>query len=74
MAKCPYCQEEMKKGCIEADGRAGIIWQDEERLKRNFISKFLEEDYIMLKGSGFIKTRVKAEYCEVCKKIIIDVK
>lgn len=74
MAKCPYCEGEMKKGCIEADGRSGIIWQDGERIKRNFISKFLKEDYIMLKGKGFIKTRVEAEYCEVCRKIVIDIK
>ncbi len=79
MAKCPYCQNELKSGFIEADGRAAIVWRDENATK-NTLQKIASifathiGEYIVLgEARIFRNTRVEAEYCDICKKVTIDV-
>ncbi|WPC43363.1 PF20097 family protein [Clostridium sp. JS66] len=73
MVKCPYCQSDMKKGFIEGDGRVGLIWVEENK-KRSIISKIINSDCIQLDEANMLKTHIESNYCEICKKIIIDVK
>ena len=80
MNKCPYCQNEMKKGFIKGDGRDDLTWVDENR-KRNTMQKIANvfysnnDDCIVLEGASFIhKTRVLSNYCDICEKIIIDIR
>jgi hypothetical protein len=69
---CPYCENEMYLGCIEADGRQSIIWVEENK-KRNILSKFMEKDCIVLDEARlFVNCEVSAYHCERCEKIIID--
>ncbi|MBU3100816.1 MULTISPECIES: PF20097 family protein [Clostridium] len=74
MARCPYCENEMKKGFVVGDPRAGLIWVGENQ-KRSIIQKFNNENCIVLEESNmFHKTRLMSNYCDTCKKIIIDIK
>jgi len=74
MAKCPYCENEMKKGFIEGDERSDLIWVEENQ-KRNIIQKITKDNCIVLEERNiFHKTRVISNYCDICKKIIIDTK
>lgn len=72
MAKCPYCEGEMKKGFVEAD--SVLMWVEETK-KESFISKIINGDWFVLPGvKGFIKKRIEANYCVECRKIIIDIR
>lgn len=72
MAICPYCKNEMKDGYVECDGRQSLIWVENNQ-KRNFIDNMTDENCIVLEESNLLhKIRVKASFCEVCKKIIIS--
>jgi hypothetical protein len=76
MNKCPYCQNEMKNGFVEGDGRYGLSWA-EESISKNVLCRTLSEENscITLKNpSLFGLSRIKASYCEICKKIIIELK
>ena len=74
MAKCPYCQNEMKKGFIQGDGEQPLIWLEENQ-EKNFIQKIINNNCIVLEEAKmFHITRVSANYCDMCKKIIIDIK
>lgn len=59
--KCPYCQNEMKRGKIRAGGRSIPYWQ-EDGVRRSL------EDFFGEKG----KLPKESFYCPQCKKIIID--
>ena len=72
-AKCPYCEHEMKKGFVEGDGRQPLIWVEENQ-EKTFIQRINDDDYIVLVESFFHKTSVASNYCDICKKIIIEIK
>lgn len=62
---CPYCNNEMKKGVIDAKSRP--IWTT-----RNKATIFKRSDEIAL--SNFSATEYSAAYyCEKCRKIVIDI-
>jgi hypothetical protein len=75
MAICPYCQREMKKGDVECDSRSSLRWVEEGK-KRSIISKMRDKDCIVLAKRDLIANSIKidANYCEICKKVIIDIK
>jgi len=74
MAKCPYCQKEMKKGFVECDGRASLIWLEENK-KRSIISKMRDKDCIVLGKRDLLNgVNVESNYCETCNKVIIDIR
>lgn len=61
---CPYCNNEMKKGVIDAKSRP--IWTT-----RNKTTILKRKDEIAL--NNFMDTDFSAAYyCESCKKIIVD--
>lgn len=73
MAECPYCKKEMKKGFVEGSGRDDLIWVEENE-KRSLNDKILRDKCVVLEKWNFwTKTRVAANYCEGCRKVIIDV-
>ena len=70
---CPYCNQEMTDGNLSGDGRSPLIFSPgDKRLP------FVE----MIGGTGKLTaarhsfweagSRVKANFCKACKKIIID--
>ena len=70
---CPYCNKEMTDGNLSGDGRSPLIFSPgDKRLP------FFE----MIGGTGKLTaaktsfwaagSRVKAQFCKTCKKIIID--
>lgn len=70
---CPWCSKEMTDGNLSGDGRSPLIFSPgDKRLP------FFE----MIGGTGRLTaaktsfwaagSRVKAQFCEGCKKIIID--
>ena len=64
--KCPYCGKEMERGYLYGGNR--IIWtQDEIR----FTALAGERD-IQLAGWGFFGSRIPAETCKGCHKVIVD--
>lgn len=72
---CPCCQSDMKKGFVEAEGSFGILWVEANR-KRSLASKMNNSECIILAEEKVFfqrKSRAEANYCENCKKIIIDV-
>jgi hypothetical protein len=72
MPKCPYCQNEMKNGYVEGGGANTLKWVD-ANIKRSLLSILLKKDCIILGESSPSYSFVESYYCEVCKKIIIDV-
>lgn len=77
MNTCPYCQKEMKKGFVEGDARSRLKWAPEDISASPFCRTLSDANAcIALTEFSWIKSlsRVEADYCENCKKIIIDVK
>ena len=68
---CPYCNQEMKEGIIEADGRKSVIWVEKNK-KRGLISKIMKKDCIVLDKASVINCEVTSHYCNNCEKIIIN--
>lgn len=65
---CPYCGEDMKKGCVEVrDGSEfinlgiGIVvsWMPEDERKK-----------ILRKNAVHLNTKGEGYYCEKCKKTV----
>lgn len=75
MSKCPYCQSEMKKGVVECDSRSSLRWVEEGE-KRSIISKMRDKNCIVLAKRELFTNYIKAEanYCEICNKVVIDIK
>ena len=72
--KCPYCNEEMQHGVLRGDGRSRVrfvqagkkhTWADDLAgigvVKTNNAS-----------GGSFWKLELEGDYCEKCKKLILD--
>ncbi len=61
---CPYCNKEMYQGFITGDGRRGATWKPEDPLsetKRVTVARF-----------NLTSFKIKASYCNTCKKMIIN--
>lgn len=70
--KCPYCDQEMQQGEILADPRGGMVFQQEGQ-KIGFFDGLAGVGRIeAARGSGWTKTRIPADYCPRCKKMIFD--
>ena len=78
MSKCPYCQNEMKNGFVECDGRRGLLWTS-EIVNKGSLFRTLSEDInyenscIQINPGKLGLYRTEADYCEFCKKITIDI-
>ena len=67
--KCPYCNNEMKKGYIDqTDIRFPLEWYPADRETGFFKSR---KGYVKL-TSAFKDGSITAYRCEGCRKIIID--
>ena len=65
--KCPYCKKEMNSGVI-VSGRDNPIFIPDNAKKKFGIF------YENIKLTSFLDGKVEAMYCEICQKIIIDIK
>ncbi|MBQ4640914.1 MAG: hypothetical protein IJB69_10440 [Clostridia bacterium] len=69
--KCPYCDQEMRPGVLNGDGRSAVRWKEGSK-KTPFFD--------MLAGIGKVKGvkykmvsfHIDAWYCKDCRKIIMD--
>lgn len=70
--KCPYCDKEMAEGTLSGDMRANLTFSPDDKPLRW---------YDRLAGTGrltaamkgpWYTNKVKAQFCNACKKIIID--
>lgn len=61
---CPYCQSEMQKGELTADGRRGITWWPSDGPSWN---------RVIVAKNALWQSQAEAFYCGSCKKILIDV-
>jgi hypothetical protein len=69
--KCPFCNEDMKKGVIQS--KHEIIWSPEKM--KILGAAFMHEDAVVLSIPSFLKHAcVVANCCEKCKKVLIDYK
>lgn len=69
--KCPYCGNEMEHGIMSGDGRSGVHFAPEGK-------KLTLGDKLTGVGALKVKHRfttflIEADYCEKCKKMILDV-
>ena len=62
--KCPYCDNEMKRGIIDA--KSAPIWSTRDK-----ITVFKRKDEIRL-GDFLQMYAPAAYYCEKCRKIFVD--
>nr|MBE6545155.1 hypothetical protein [Oscillospiraceae bacterium] len=65
---CPYCNEEMQKGCID-QGRFALEWRSRlpgDRWINDMREKRIKLSSIWKSGSVIV------HYCEKCGKFIID--
>ncbi len=65
--KCPYCKHDMKPGYVQAS-RSIIFGVDKNRLAYN--PKTDKGEFFIAKESA-AGAHSEAQYCDVCKKIII---
>ena len=61
---CPYCQSEMQKGELTADGRRGITWWPPDGPSWN---------RVIVAKNALWQSQAEAFYCGSCKKILIGV-
>lgn len=68
--KCPYCENEMQVGILRGDGRSAVKF-----LKNGEKHSFMDT----MEGKGRIDTKyswsiftIDANFCDKCKKMIID--
>ncbi len=66
--KCPYCNQELKKGYIYGD-RYALKWLEAE--KNLFLGLFVKGGLIVSDHKS-MRPKVLAYNCEVCKKMIVD--
>ncbi len=68
--KCPFCEKEMKKGILSSNDRCKIYWEPENEklgMMDRIVGKgIVEADY------SLAKFKIKADYCETCKKMIFS--
>ncbi len=68
--KCPFCEKEMKKGILSSNDRCKIYWESENEklgMMDRIVGKgIVEADY------SLAKFKIKADYCETCKKMIFS--
>lgn len=69
--ECPYCKQEMKKGCLKGDGRQKVRWQGEGK-KNSFGDKFAGAGLPEAAKYSLGAFQLPGEYCKPCKKLIID--
>lgn len=68
--KCPYCNNEMVKGVVEA-GRAPLKWiEDGGKIGlANRIAIAVDEKHIIAQGRN-----IESYKCKACNKIVINLK
>ena len=72
--KCPYCNEEMQHGRLSGDGRSRVRFVQEGK-KLSWADDLTGVGVVKTnKGSNtsFWKFWLEADYCEKCRKIIMD--
>lgn len=69
--KCPYCNKEMKLGCIEADNLLSWTPGGESRSGVTRWSKS-PNSIVLAKYNLLSPASVDAYYCDNCEKIVID--
>ncbi len=69
--KCPYCNDEMKKGTITGDGRAKVKWVPEGD-KIGAGDLFTEKGVLSAPTYSMSKFKMSSFYCERCKKMMFD--
>ena len=67
LMRCPYCNQYMYEGNIEANGQR-IIWSNQS----HHLSMKTTGLEITLAKTTFRNTKIAASMCKNCKKIIID--
>lgn len=68
--KCPYCNEEMKKGYIQC--RDGAYWSEEKRAVAALPPMHGKAVDLRTISEGNYKAYATAYNCLKCKKIVID--
>ncbi len=70
---CPYYQGEMKPGYIRTY-RDPLVWTPEGKKKRWYMPYAYVSDFeVALDAWGWRGSRIDALYCDICKKVVIDV-
>ena len=67
---CPYCQNEMQAGEIIGDARGGMHFKIAGK-KLGFFDMLAGVGQITA-AKGWARNVIPADYCEKCKKLIID--
>ena len=69
---CPYCNKHMQNGVVEADGRQGLRWINDNQ-KISFTQRlFNEGKSIIAKRNLFGPAKLTGHRCDGCNKIIIN--
>ena len=69
---CPYCNNEMKAGSLNGDGRGGVNWKEGTR-HSSVIDKICGTGELTATSyTAFSRFQIDCHYCPRCKKIIID--
>lgn len=68
---CPYCKQEMKRGYLKGDGRQKIRWHEEGK-HIGLVDKMAGIGLPEAVEYGFGTFKIFGEYCENCKKLIIE--
>lgn len=76
--KCPYCGAEMKNGFVTSGALRSFLYfeekQDIKDLKDKILNWFDTSKEVMLAEKyTWTVPKVEADYCEQCKKVIINV-
>lgn len=72
--KCPYCDGEMQHGKLSGDGRSRVRFVREGE-KLSWAETFVGVNTVTTNngsGLGFWKFNIDGDYCEKCRKIILD--
>ena len=69
--ECPYCGNEMQTGVLSGNDRSQITWKSGEK-EASLFDKLMGNGKLTAANYGAASFSVAANFCDACKKMIID--
>lgn len=69
--KCPYCDQEMRPGVLNGDGRSAVRWKEGSK-KTPFWDRLAGIGKVKGVKYKLVSFNMDAWYCKGCRKIIMD--
>ena len=69
--KCPFCENELKKGILYGDGRSKVHWNEGDK-KLPILEGMVGKGCLSSAKYSLTTFTIESYYCDSCKKMIIE--